>query len=71
MMRTKELLAAGIVRDLQFISEYALEIYLYSLDYNKKLYKILDKFTRDDGSVIIRIVQQYNDSPLIELYDNL
>ena len=71
MFNAKELLAAGIVRDIAFISEYALEIYLYSLDHREVVYEILEKFTRDDGSVIIRIVQQYNNSPLIQLYDNL
>lgn len=67
MFNAKELLAAGIVRDIAFISEYALEIYLYGLDRREVVYEILDKFTRDDGSVIIRIVQQYNNSPLIQL----
>lgn len=66
---TKQVLAAGYVRDLLFESAYALEIYLYGLDHRKAQYKILDKFTRDDGSVIIRILQQYNNSPLIQLFE--
>lgn len=69
MMKTKEILAAGIVRDIQFCSEYALDVYIYRLDHNKVIYQILDKFVRVDGSVIIRIVQQYNNSPLIQLYN--
>lgn len=68
MLRTKEILAAGIVRDIQFCSKYALDVYLYGLDQNKITYQILEQFNREDGSVIIRIVQQYNQSPLIELY---
>lgn len=68
MTKTKELLAAGIVRDLQFCSEYALDVYLYGLDHREVVYKVLETFPRQDGSVICRIVQQYNDSPLIQLY---
>lgn len=67
----KKLLAAGYVRDLQFDNAEALELYLYDLNHKKLLYKILDKFERLDGSIIIRILQQYNQAPLIELYDNL
>ena len=69
MYKTKEILAAGIIRDIQFCSEYALEIYLYGLDHKATVYKILEKVIRDDGSVIIRIVQQYNNSPLIQIYE--
>lgn len=67
-MKTKHLLAAGIVRDLEFRNKEAFEVYLHSLDHQKKLYKVLDTYTRDDGSMIVRIVQQYNDSELINLY---
>ena len=63
----KWLLAAGIVRDLLFDSAESLEIYIYFLDRKKMQYKILDKFTRDDGSIIIRIVCQYNSAELIRL----
>lgn len=68
---SKILLAAGVVRDLEFDSPGSLEIYLYKLDHNKVLYQILDKFVRDDGSVVIRILQQYNAARLIQLYDNM
>lgn len=67
----KKLLAAGYVRDLLFDAAEALELYLYDLDQKKLQHKILDKFERADGSIIIRILQQYNKAPLIELYDNL
>lgn len=68
-MYTKKLLAAGILRDLQFVNADAFEIYLYHLDQKMIFYEILDKFTRDDGSVIIRIVTSYNHSPIIKVYD--
>ena len=70
-MKIKTVLAAGYVRDLLFCSQDALEIYLYKLDHDYSEYKILDRFDREDGSVIVRILQQYNSSPLIKLYDNL
>lgn len=64
----RNLLAAGIVRDYEFICAAALEVYLYKLDHDCRVYKILDQHTRDDGTVLIRILFQYNNSPLIELF---
>lgn len=65
----KKLLAAGIVRDLEFLNRHALDIYIYRLDHNEVEYKILEQWNRPDGSVIIRMIQQYNNSPLVELYE--
>lgn len=65
----KEVLAAGIVRDLWFCHRDALELYIYRLDHQKVTYKIIQRCDRDDGSVLIRIVQQYNNSPLIHLFE--
>lgn len=62
-----QLLAAGIVRDLQFASIADRNLYLARLDGRKIRYELLETFERVDGSVIIRIVQQYNDSDLIRL----
>lgn len=70
MLRTKEVLAAGIVRDIEFISQYALDVYLSGLDQRKVNYKVLETFERIDGLVRIRIIQQYNNSPLIKLYND-
>ena len=64
-MKAKTLLAAGIVRDLEFRNSEAFELYIYSLSRKNAVFKILDKFTRDDGSIIIRILQQYNNAELI------
>lgn len=67
-MRAKEVLAAGIVQDLLFRNADCLQAYLYALDHRLDVaYVVLDKLTRDDGSVIIRIVKNYNGSDLIEL----
>ena len=71
-MRTKTLLAAGYVRDILFSCKDAFDLYLYDLDHRKASYKVLDTFVRDDSSIIVRILQQYNNVDLIELYeDNL
>lgn len=69
-MKHKELLAAGIVRDIGFSSKDVFDFYLYDLDRKKILYKILDTYVRDDGSMIVRIVQQYNNVGLIQLYED-
>lgn len=65
----RELLAAGIVRDLWFCHKEAADLYLYRLDHNCVLYKIIQRCDQADGSVLIRIVQQYNNSPLIHLFE--
>lgn len=70
-MKFKTILAAGYVRDILFVNQEAVDLYLLKLQHDLYEFKVLDKFTRDDGSVIIRIVQQYNNSPLINLYDNV
>ena len=68
MARRKEILAAGIVRDIQFEHHYDLDDYLHALDKRKITYKVLETYDRKDGTMIIRIVQQYNDNRLIQLY---
>lgn len=65
---SKVLLAGGIVRDLLFDRVDSMEIYLRDLDLKKQVYQILDQYLRDDGTVIIRIVCQYNQVPLVQLY---
>ena len=69
-MRRKELLAAGFVRDILFRNGDDCQVYISELDHRKVNYKILDSAVRDDGGVIIRILQQYNNVPLIQLYDD-
>ena len=66
-MRAKEVLAAGIVQDLLFRNGDDVQVYLYGLDHRHAVYRILDTLQRVDGSVIIRIVKNYNGSDLIEL----
>ena len=68
-MMSKKLLAAGIVRDIEFDSEESLAMYIARLNLFLTKFYILDKHIRDDGTVIIRIVTQYNNSDLIQLYE--
>jgi len=64
---SKRLLAAGYLRDIEFDSQVSMDEYLEALRFRCLEYKILDKFTCSDGSVIIRILQQYNSADLIQL----
>ena len=68
MAKHKELLAAGYVRDILFRDMDECEVYLYRLRHKMLAYEILDSHTREDGSVFIRILQQYNNAPMIQLY---
>lgn len=67
-MRNKTLLAAGVVRDIEFRSSDVFDLYLYDLEHKKVVYKVLDSYVRDDGSMIVRVLQQYNSVDLIQLY---
>ena len=69
LKRRKETLAAGYIRDILFRTGDDCQVYIYDLDHRHVDYKILETTARDDGSVIIRILQQYNNSPLIQLFD--
>lgn len=65
-MANKYLLAVGIVRDFRFSSKEAYSAYLRALD-GFRLYEVLESRLCQDGTVLARIVTQYNSSPLIEL----
>ena len=67
MGRNIELLAAGIVRDIWFRSLDHRNTYLKRLDDRKINYHLMETLECDDGSVIIRLLQQYNSSDLIQL----
>lgn len=67
-MRNKTLFAAGVVRDIEFRSSDVFDLYLYDLEHKKVVYKVLDSYVRDDGSMIVRVLQQYNNVDLIQLY---
>ena len=62
MPRAKEVLAGGYIRDLLFRKDIDCQAYIHELDRRNVEYRILDSMAREDGSVIIRILQQYNNS---------
>jgi len=63
----KTLLAAGVLRDFEFGNQEEFELYLYRLDHRQINYKVIETFERSDGTVLVRILQQYNSADLIEL----
>lgn len=63
----KILLAAGVLRDFEFGNRDEYELYLYRLDYRQINYKVIEIFERSDGTILVRILQQYNSADLIEL----
>lgn len=65
-MRSRELLAAGIIQDIKFHSAQTLFDYLDDLSDRGTSYEVLEQMSCDNGSVIIRIVKQYNNSELIQ-----
>ena len=64
---SKILLAAGLVRDFEFSSAMELINYVNRLDRRGVQWEELDRFVRPDGTVIIRILSQYNNADLIQL----
>lgn len=66
-MKRRELLAAGVLRDFCFCSMDELEYYLHALDHHKVIYRVLETFERIDGTVLCRILYQYNCADLIEI----
>lgn len=69
MRKSKELLAAGIVRDLRFRSKTHYQAYLIDRKVAKEQYEVLKVVEQADGTILARIEGQYNNAPLIKLYD--
>ena len=70
-MSNKRLLAGGIIRDLWFANQAVYDAYLSDLGYAQKAYVVMNRWDCDDGYIIVRILQQYNNSNLIELCGDL
>lgn len=68
-MKAKELLAAGYVKDFRFRDKEALELYLHLIDHRRIRYEIVEQCNSSDGSILIRILLQYNNAPLIDLFE--
>lgn len=66
-MANKYLLAAGIVRDFRFTSRESYIAYLRGLVVKPGLFQVLESRLCQDGTVLARIVTNYNSTSLIEL----
>lgn len=67
MAKKVKVLAAGILRDIRFDCADRADEYLYKLDHLKVVYKVLDSCRCSDGTVILRMLEAYNDHDLIEI----
>lgn len=56
---SKKLLAAGEIRAIQFDTEEEMDTYLNDLIVEKQIFIVLETWEQRDGSIIIRILQQY------------
>lgn len=66
-MKRRELLAAGYLRDFRFCCMDEFEVYLHELDHRKVCYCVIETCPRPDGTVLARILQQYNNADLIQI----
>ena len=70
LRKSKELLAGGIVRDLRFRSKAQYQAYLLGRKAAHEKYQVLDVLEQEDGAIIARILGQYNNAPLIKLFND-
>lgn len=68
MAKPRKILAAGILRDIRFGSPALADQYLFQLDQKKIIYQVLESCRCDDGTVILRVLQRYNNCDLIQVY---
>ena len=66
-MPKRSLLAAGLVRDILFVSVDDLDRYIEKLEFNGVEYREVERYQHSCGMWILRIVTQYNNCDLIEL----
>lgn len=62
----KKVIAAAIVRVLEFDSLKEMYIYIGKLRDREQIYKVINHEEYQDGKVWLRIATSYNNSPLIE-----
>ena len=49
--------------------EQEIELYIKTLERNRTQYKIVEQNVQSDGSVIMKIIKQYNQSPVGDYLD--
>lgn len=68
-MKKRELLAAAIVKDYRFITQAEYNLYLYELKQKKIPYRVEETHQTQAGMILARISLKYNQTPLIQLYE--
>ena len=66
-MKRKKLLAAGIIRDFRFKNK---EEYQKYLTWIRGKYEVIEMVEKMDGTVLARILTQYNNTELIQLFES-
>ena len=64
-MKSKEILAIGVIRDIRFKDVFAVSSFFHALHGS---YRILDIISLSDGSTIYRVVTEFDMKPLDLLY---
>lgn len=67
MRKQKEVLSAGIIRDLRFRSRQCFDVYIEDLSANHYRFKVFQVDECSDGTVYARVMTTYNFSPFIDL----
>lgn len=62
----KKILAAGIKQQIQFDSLKEMYCYIGKLRDQKINHKCISHIEQNDGKVVLTIIKNYNNSPLIE-----
>ena len=59
-MRAKQILRAGLKKEILFQSALDYNNHIQLLKYRKRKYKVLEKINNPDGTVRVTIVEDYN-----------
>ena len=64
-MRAKQILRAGLKKEILFQTQEDFDNHLSYLKLRKRQYKVLQKYKAPDGTVTVTIVESYNDVKLL------
>ncbi len=64
-MRAKQILRAGLKKEILFLTPADFNIYISFLKSRKRQYKVLEKVKNADGSITATIVEDYNGVKLL------
>lgn len=66
-MKRRKVLASGCLKIFWFCCMDEFDSYLRKLERRKICYRVLESCPRLDGTVLVRILQQYNNADLIQI----